>query len=231
MSEQVSCNILIVEDDDRMRELLNDYLERENYRVIEAADGRQALKVFDQARPDLVILDLMLPGLNGWEVCSSIRHSSQVPIIMLTARSEDDDKLKGFDLGADDYITKPCSPGVLVAHVKALLKRTGAKLPDYKEYIHIDQLIINRLTHEVTSNGQIIYLSPREYDLLVHLILNRDRVISREELLEKLWGYSYYGNLRTVDTHINRLRDKLGVNSYLVTTIRGHGYTINPRSK
>lgn len=223
--------ILVVEDDDRMRELLNDYLERENYNVVEAIDGIAALKVFDKAQPDLVILDLMLPGLNGWEVCSSIRRSSDVPIIMLTARAEDEDKLRGFDLGADDYVTKPCSPKVIVAHVKALLKRSSSHSSDYQEYIKIDQLVINRLTHEVTSNGEMLYLSPREYDLLVYLVLHRGKVLSREELLEKLWGYSYYGNLRTVDTHINRLREKLGTHAYLVTTIRGHGYTINPHGK
>lgn len=223
--------ILVVEDDERMRELLNDYLERENYRVVEAADGEQALRIFDTAKPDLVILDLMLPLLNGWEVCSSIRRSSEVPIIMLTARAEDEDKLRGFDLGADDYVTKPCSPKVLVAHVKALLKRTGTNATDYQEYIHVDKLVINRLTHEVSSNGKLLYLSPREYDLLVHLLVNWGKVLSREELLEKLWGYSYYGNLRTVDTHINRLREKLGSHAYLVTTIRGQGYTITPRDK
>lgn len=223
--------IMVVEDDERMRELLNDYLERENYRVVEAADGEQALKIFDVVHPDLVILDLMLPLLNGWEVCASIRRSSEIPIIMLTARAEDEDKLRGFEIGADDYVTKPCSPKVLVAHVKALLKRTGTNPTDYQEYIHIDKLVINRLTHEVASGDQTIYLSPREYDLLVHLVVNRGKVLSREELLEKLWGYSYYGNLRTVDTHINRLREKLGSDAYLVTTIRGHGYTITPRNK
>lgn len=215
--------ILIIEDEERMRKLLKDYFKRSGFSVLEAEDGVKGLKVFKENSVDLVILDIMIPYLDGWTVCKSIRQNSKVPIIMLTAKSEEEDKLFGYELGADDYVTKPFSPKVLVAKVKALLKRSGLeeKETNIKNY---NGLYINKLSNEVKIEGEIINLSPKEYDLLIFFVNNIDIVLSRDTILDKVWGFDYDGGLRTVDTHVKRLREKLKEKSNYIVTVRGKGY-------
>ncbi|KGN01661.1 transcriptional regulator [Clostridium novyi A str. 4570] len=215
--------ILIIEDEERMRKLLKDYFKRSGFSVLEAEDGVKGLKVFKENTVDLVILDIMIPCLDGWTVCKSIRQNSKVPIIMLTAKSEEEDKLLGYELGADDYVTKPFSPKVLVAKVKALLKRSGAEENEtnIKNY---NGLYINKLSNEVKIQGEIINLSPKEYDLLMFFVNNIDIVLSRDTILDKVWGFDYDGGLRTVDTHVKRLREKLKEKSNYIVTVRGKGY-------
>lgn len=213
--------ILIVEDEQRMRKLISDYFIREGFKVLEAENGEIALETFKNQNVSLMILDIMIPLIDGFEVCKEIRSHSDVPIIMLTAKSEESDKLMGFGLGADDYVTKPFSPKVLVAKAKALLKRVEG---DVDEIIEIDGIKINQPSHEVSVNNEIINLSPKEYDLLLFFVKNRGIVLSREKLLDNLWGYSYEGDLRTVDTHIKRLREKLNDKASLIATVRGSGY-------
>lgn len=218
----MSESILIVEDEDRMRELIKAYLRREGYSVLEAADGKEALEMFDRNSISLVILDIMLPLLDGWTVCTNIREKSEVPIIMLTAKSEEDDKLLGYELGADDYVTKPCSPKVLTAKVKVLLKRIQ---PNEKSKVqNFDGLKIDAISHEVTIEDKEIYLSPKEYDLLIYFSNNKGITLTRDKILDNVWGEDYYGDLRTVDTHVKRLREKLQDKAYLVATVRGSGY-------
>lgn len=218
----LSESILIVEDEDRMRELIKAYLRREGYSVLEAADGKEALEMFDRNSISLVILDIMLPLLDGWTVCTNIREKSEVPIIMLTAKSEEDDKLLGYELGADDYVTKPCSPKVLTAKVKVLLKRIQ---PNEKSKVqNFDGLKIDAISHEVTIEDKEIYLSPKEYDLLIYFSNNKGITLTRDKILDNVWGEDYYGDLRTVDTHVKRLREKLQDKAYLVATVRGSGY-------
>ena len=215
--------ILIIEDEERMRKLLKDYFKRSGFSVLEAEDGVKGLKVFKENTVDLVILDIMIPCLDGWTVCKSIRQNSKVPIIMLTAKSEEEDKLLGYELGADDYVTKPFSPKVLVAKVKALLKRSGVEENEtnIKNY---NGLYINKLSNEVKIKGEIINLSPKEYDLLMFFVNNIDIVLSRDTILDKVWGFDYDGGLRTVDTHVKRLREKLKEKSNYIVTVRGKGY-------
>lgn len=217
--------ILLVEDDSKIREIIKDYLEMEGFFILEANNGENVLTLIREKQPDLIILDIMLPHTDGWTICRHIRSFSNIPIIMLTARSHEEDRLLGFELGADDYVTKPFSPRELVARVKALLKRVQEK-PSYSAsgILEIGPIKIDRLSHQVFVNNEEIYLSPREYDLLLYFISNADIVLSREQILQGVWGYSYYGNVRTVDTHINRLRDKLGSAADLIQTIRGFGY-------
>ncbi|ABK60883.1 MULTISPECIES: response regulator transcription factor [Clostridium] len=215
--------ILIIEDEERMRKLLKDYFKRSGFSVLEAEDGVKGLKVFKENSVDLVILDIMIPCLDGWTVCKSIRQNSKVPIIMLTAKSEEEDKLLGYELGCDDYVTKPFSPKVLVAKVKALLKRSGIeeKETNIKNY---NGLYINKLSNEVKIHGEIVNLSPKEYDLLIFFVNNIDIVLSRDTILDKVWGFDYDGGLRTVDTHVKRLREKLKEKSNYIVTVRGKGY-------
>lgn len=205
----MSAKILLVDDDEKIREILRAYLQRDGYGVEEVADGEEALTAFDHTRPDLVILDLMLPGLDGWEVCKRIRAKSRVPIIMLTARGEEFDKVLGLELGADDYVSKPFSPRELTARVKAVLRRTDAG-PSPEETLRFPDLEIDRASRRAFYNGKEVFLTPKEFDLLWFLASNPGRVFSREQLLEKVWGYDYFGDTRTVDTHIKRLREKLG---------------------
>lgn len=214
--------ILIVEDEYRMRHLLNDYFKKEGFSIVEAEDGEDALSKFNE-KIDLIVLDIMLPNLDGWTVCKTIRKSSRVPIIMLTAKSEEDDKLYGYELGADDYMTKPFSPKVLVAKVKALLKRVDGIDGD-DSIIEIGDLKISQDAHEVTNNGEYLNLSPKEFDLLIYLVKNKGIALSREKILDNIWGYDYFGDPRTVDTHIKRLREKLGDNDKYIGTVRGSGY-------
>lgn len=223
----MSKTVLIVEDESRMRHLISSYLKKENINVLEAENGLQALDVFKREKIDLVILDIMMPFMDGYEVCRNLRTHSEVLIIMLTAKSEEDDKLLGYGLGADDYVTKPFSPKVLTAKVKALLKRADIVENKTTEGItKIDTLEINELSHNVTLNNEKLDLSPKEYDLLLYLAKNHGIVLSRDKLLTNVWGYDFDGDLRTVDTHVKRVRQKLGEKADLITTVRGSGYKL-----
>lgn len=216
--------VLMVDDEERMRLLMEAYLKREGLQVILAENGKRALEKFKENQVDLVVLDIMMPLMDGWTVCRELRKISNVPIIMLTARGEDEDQLLGFQLGTDSYVTKPVSPKILVAKIKALLRRTYYdEINQTKDNIY-DGLFINEEGHEVKIDGENIYLSPKEFEFLCYLIKNKDIVLSREKILDAIWGVDYYGDLRTVDTHVKRLREKLGVKSYLITTVRGVGY-------
>lgn len=217
--------VLIVDDELKIRILLKDFLEREGFKVVEACDGKNALETFQSMSDsiDLVLLDIMLPQYDGWTVCREIRKISDVPIIMLTARSEDFDEVHGFDVGADDYVTKPVKPSALVARINAMFRRLE-KTKSYAKVLSFDGLEIDDSSHIVTLNGKEVVLSPKEYTLLLILVENRGKVISREQLLNQVWGYDYFGGLRTVDTHINRLRIKLGDKGSVIGTIRGFGY-------
>lgn len=215
-------NILIADDEPRIRKLVGDFLRKEGYSVIEAADGREALEKVSKVQPiDLVILDIMMPQYDGWMVCREIRKKSKVPIIMLTARSQESDELLGFELGADEYVTKPFSVNILVARVNALFRR----LEGIKNTTHNFGLLeIDSEGRYVYIDGEPINLSPKEYELLIYMSENRGKAMSREQILNSVWGYDYFGELRTVDTHIKRLRDKLGKECQLIQTVRGLGY-------
>lgn len=224
MRGETMTKVLVVDDEQLIRRLVCDFLRKEGYSCIEASDGQEALEQFTN-NPDtaLVLLDVMMPQLDGWEVCRQLRRLSQVPIIMLTARGEEYDELQGFRLGADDYITKPFSPSVLVARVRAMLKR--ASETSQADCLQAGSLLVNAASHQVTLDGKVLDLSPKEYDLLCYLMTNRGKLLSREQLLDQVWGYDYLGGPRTVDTHVGRLRLKLGpwVETY-IHTIRGYGY-------
>lgn len=216
--------ILLVEDELRMRMIVRDYLENEGYEVIEAKDGMEALNAFHNNEVDLILLDLMIPFLDGFGVCREIRTKSDIPIIIITAKEEDDDKIRGFDLGADEYVTKPFSPKVLVARVKSLLKRVEGNIGGKDSILRAGIIEINKMSYEVTVDNQIIILSPKEYDLLLFLIKNKNKVMTRELILDNVWGYDYFGDLRTVDTHIKKLRNKLSEGSKYIKTIIRAGY-------
>jgi DNA-binding response OmpR family regulator len=216
--------ILVVEDESRMRKLICDYLKIENFKVIEATNGSEALFEFTNKKIDLIILDVMMPNLDGFAVCKTIRKNSDVPIIFLTAKGEEEDKLTGFELGADEYVTKPFSPKVLVARSKALLKRVEGTIGKSDNIFDAQGLKVNLLSRQVYVDNKEIGLSHTEYDLLAYLIKNKGIVLSRNALLDNVWGYSYDGDLRTVDTHIKRLREKLNDKSKLICTVRGTGY-------
>lgn len=215
-------HILVADDEARMRKLISDFLKKEGYSVMEAEDGKKALEIFhDHENISLVILDVMMPGLDGWSVCREIRKSSRIPIIMLTARAEESDELFGFDLGADEYVTKPFSPLILVARVQALLRRTSNKEILVR---NINGLEIDRNRRVVSIDNERIELSPKEFELLLYLIENENLAVSREQILNAVWNYDYYGDARTVDTHIKRLRYKLGPKGDFIQTVRGLGY-------
>ena len=216
--------VLLVEDEARMRILLSDYFKREGYIFLEASNGLEALKIFKATTVDIIILDIMMPFMDGWDVCKNIRKTSQVPIILLTAKAEEDDKLLGYELGADDYVTKPFSPKVLIAKVKALLKRSEPQVDQNESLIEYQGLVIDELSHDVRVDGTSIVLTPKEYDLLLFLIINKGIALSRDKILDSVWGIDYYGDARTVDTNIKRLREKLGEKADMITTIRGSGY-------
>jgi two-component system response regulator ResD len=214
--------ILVVDDEPLIRKLVTDFLKKEGYSTIEAEDGRKAMDLFSEEEDiDLIILDVMLPEYDGFTVCREIRKKSRVPIIMLTARGEEFDEIFGLDLGADEYISKPFSPNILIARVNAVLRRTVKVEAQLKEF---DGLTIDQNARQVIIEGLIIELSPKEYELLIYLAENYGRALSREQILDKVWGYDYYGDLRTVDTHINRLRIKLDFKSDYIHTVRGYGY-------
>ena len=219
--------IIVADDEALIRKLVSDFLQKNGYEVIEAEDGDKTLELFKQYRDsiDLIILDIMMPGLNGWDVCKKIRESSTVPVIMLTARSEEFDELTGYEAGIDDYVTKPFSPSVLVKRVEAILRRaTGAKLGNEKQF---SELIFNDDAHEVRLYGEEIELTLKEYNILKKFLDAPGRVFSREQLLDSIWGYDFSGDIRTVDSHVARLRTKLGSwgNKHL-KTVYGIGYKI-----
>lgn len=215
-------NILIIEDETRIRFLLRDYFLKEGFSIIEAADGDEGINYFINSKIDLVILDIMMPKVDGITVLETIRQVSSVPVILLTAKGQEEDKLFGYEMGADDYMTKPFSPKVLIAKVKALLKRTSEEtFSSLNEY---DGLTINKLSHEVKINDEIINLSPKEFELLSYLADNEGIALSRDTILDNVWGLDYYGDLRTVDTNIKRLREKLGEKASYIITVRGSGY-------
>ncbi|MCU6714461.1 DNA-binding response regulator [Megasphaera sp. ASD88] len=213
--------ILIADDEQLMRQLVVDFLQPEGYELIEAADGKEALELYQKEHPDLVLLDVMMPGYDGWTVCREIRRESAVPIMMLTAKGEEIDQLFAYDLGVDEYITKPFSPKILVAKIKALLRRVQKEQEVQKIE---DGVSIDQEARQVVLDGKNIDLSPTEYKLLTYLVSNAGKALSRRQILNKVWNYDYYGDLRTVDTHINRLRIKLGDKGKYIQTVRGYGY-------
>ena len=214
--------ILVVDDEDRMRKLVRDYLSREGYSILEARDGEEALKVFfDNKDIALVILDVMMPKLDGWEVLKEIRQYTDVPVVMLTAKSEEKDELQGFKLGVDEYISKPFSPKVMVARVTALLKRNRAVSDDTLE---AGGIVIDKQAHTVTIDGQLIDLSFKEFELLQYFVENQGIALSREKILNNVWNYDYFGDARTIDTHVKKLRSKMGDKENYIHTVWGIGY-------
>ncbi|WP_315082157.1 response regulator transcription factor [uncultured Clostridium sp.] len=215
-------SVLIVEDELKIRFLIRDYLLKDGFNIFEASDGEEGLFQFSKEKIDLIILDIMMPKMNGLEMLEKLREVSNVPVIFLTAKGEEEDKLEGYEFGADDYMTKPFSPKVLVAKVKALLKRTREDLDSSIQ--NFNGLSVNQLSHEVKVNDNIILLSPKEYELLIYLINNEGIALSRDNILDNVWGIDYYGDIRTVDTNIKRLREKLLDKSSYIITVRGSGY-------
>lgn len=214
--------ILVVDDESRIRKLIKDYLRRNGYEVIEAEDGEEALSLFYKTKEvSLIVLDVMMPRLDGWEVLKEIRESSKVPVIMLTAKSEEEDELNGYSLGADEYVSKPFSPKVLVARIEAVLRRSAG---EEAEIIEHDGIRIDENAHEVTVDGNPVELSVREYDLLKYFMKNPGIALSREKILNSVWDYDYYGDARTIDTHVKKLRSKLLDKGDLIKTIWGVGY-------
>ncbi|MBQ9903091.1 MAG: response regulator transcription factor [Clostridia bacterium] len=223
-STSVPIRILVADDEDRIRKLVGDFLSRKGYQIIEAADGGEALNICNQEPvPDLVILDVMMPVLDGWTVLSQIRNRSNVPVILLTAKSTESDQLGGFRLGADDYITKPFSPSLLVARVEALLRR-GGKIAESRRVC--GDVSVDDMAHVAYVGNQAIDLTPKEYNLLLYFLENKGIALSREKILNGVWNYDYFGDLRTVDTHVKQLRSKLGESGNMIVTVRGVGYRL-----
>lgn len=217
--------ILVVDDEVRIRKLVSDFLRKSGYQVIEAADGSTALDIyFEQQDIALVILDVMMPKVDGWQVCKELRAYSKVPIIMLTAKSEERDELLGFELGVDEYITKPFSPKILVARVEAILRRTTQT--ESAPMLTAGGIVIDQSAHSVTIDGNLIDLSYKEFELLTFLIENKGIALSREKILNHVWNYDYYGDARTIDTHVKKLRSKLGDKGDMIKTIWGLGYKL-----
>lgn len=217
-------NLLLIEDERRMREIMVDYFAKENYHIFEAANGREALEMFGENSIHLVILDIMIPEIDGWAVCKRIRKESDIPIIMLTARADEDDKLMGYELGADDYITKPFSPKVLVAKCKTLLKRVEGNIGKEDNTLICAGIEVNRSSRTVKIEDELLELTPKEFDLLVYMIENKEMVLTRESIINHIWGYDYFGDLRTIDTHIKKLRSKLKDKAKHINTINRIGY-------
>ncbi len=214
--------VMIVDDEARMRKLVRDFLEKNQYQVVEASDGEEAVdKFFANKDLALIILDVMMPKMDGWQVCREIRQYSKIPIIMLTARGDERDELTGYNLGVDDYISKPFSPKILVARVGAILRRSGAAKEDR---IEAGGIVINQAAHQVTIDGKSIDLSFKEFELLTYFVENKGIALSREKILNAVWNYDYYGDARTIDTHVKKLRSKLGEKGALIKTIWGMGY-------
>lgn len=226
-------NILIVDDEERIRRLLKMYLEKENYTIDEAEDGEQALEKALSTDYDLVLLDIMMPGKNGIEVCQEIREKKETPIIMLTAKGEEVNRVQGFEVGTDDYIVKPFSPREVILRVKALLRRSQQTKslqnePESQDVLVFPHLTIDNNAHRVKANGETVGLTPKEYELLYYLAKTPDKVFDREQLLKEVWQYEFFGDLRTVDTHVKRLREKLNKVSSdaakMIVTVWGVGY-------
>lgn len=215
--------ILVVDDEIRMRKLIKDFLAAKGYSILEAEDGEKALEVFEENKNNitLILLDVMMPKLDGWSVLRQIRQESKVPIIMLTARGEEQDELFGFELGVDEYIAKPFSPKILVARVEAILKRTNQDPKEIKEYGGIE---IDKEGRTIKVDGKLIELSLREYELLTYLVENENIALSRDKILNNVWNYDYYGDSRTIDSHIKKIRHKLGKKGKYIKTMRGVGY-------
>lgn len=217
---------LIVEDEEKMRGIIVDYFKASGFLIFEACNGREALDILENERINIVILDIMIPEVDGWAVCRRTRKISDIPIILLTARSDEEDKLMGYEIGADDYITKPFSPKVLIAKTKNLLKRVEGVLGDSsrKKCIDIIGISISKESRTVKIDDERVDLTPKEYDLLIYMIENERRVLSRDEIINNIWGYEYIGDLRVVDNHVKKLRKKLGYRSKYIKTIIKVGY-------
>ncbi|MBE6760195.1 MAG: response regulator transcription factor [Ruminococcaceae bacterium] len=222
-----SISILVADDEDRIRKLIADFLIREGFEVLEAADGAQTLSMCSGSRkPDLIVLDVMMPLMDGFTVLAELRKTSDIPVILLTAKSSETDQLSGFRLGADDYVTKPFSPSLLVARVQALLRRRGM-LGSHSA--QCGNVRIDELAHVAYVNDTALELTPKEYDLLLYFIENKGVALSREKILNGVWNYDYFGDLRTVDTHVKQLRSKLGESGDMIVTVRGVGYRLEVR--
>ena len=218
-----SLKILVVDDESRMRKLVKDFLTKKGFTVIEAGDGEEAVdKFFEVKDIALIILDVMMPKMDGWQVCREIRQYSKVPIIMLTAKSDEKDELQGFDLGVDEYITKPFSPKILVARVEAILRRSNVLAAD--DTMEAGGIELNKATHEVLIDGKSVELSYKEFELLAYFMSNQGVALSRERILNNVWNYDYFGDARTIDTHVKKLRSKLGAKGEYIKTIWGMGY-------
>ncbi len=216
--------ILVVDDEARMRKLVRDFLQKKDYAVIEAENGEEAVDLFCSNNDiDLIILDIMMPRMDGWQVCREIRKLSNIPIVMLTAKSEEKDELLGFELGVDEYITKPFSPKVLTARVEAILRRVSG---DDQEVLRADGIEVDRVAHIVKVDGEIIDLSFKEFELLTYFLENKGVALSREKILNNVWNYDYYGDARTIDTHVKKLRSRLGERGNVIKTIWGIGYKL-----
>ena len=215
--------ILIVDDESRIRKLLKDFLAKDGYKILEAEDGEKALKIYEEnnKKIGLILLDVMMPKLDGWSVLRQIRQESKVPVIMLTARGEEQDELFGFELGVDEYVSKPFSPKLLVARIKAILSRTQSDKNEVKDHAGIK---IDADARKVTVDGKLVELSLREYELLKYLLDNENVALSRDKILNNVWNYDYYGDSRTIDSHIKKIRHKLGKKGKYINTMRGVGY-------
>ena len=215
--------ILVVDDESRMRKLVRDFLVKQNFDVLEAGDGEEAVDIFFKGKDiALIILDVMMPKMDGWQVCREIRKYSKVPIIMLTAKGDERDELQGFDLGVDEYITKPFSPKILVARVEAILRRSNLLTND--DVISAGGIELDKAAHQVKIDGQEIELSYKEFELLAYFLENQGIALSREKILNNVWNYDYFGDARTIDTHVKKLRSKLGEKGEMIKTIWGMGY-------
>ena len=218
-----SLKILVVDDESRMRKLVKDFLTKKGFTVIEAGDGEEAVDKFCEVKDiALIILDVMMPKMDGWQVCREIRQYSKVPIIMLTAKSDEKDELQGFDLGVDEYITKPFSPKILVARVEAILRRSNVLAAD--DTMEAGGIELNKAAHEVLIDGKSVELSYKEFELLAYFMSNQGVALSRERILNNVWNYDYFGDARTIDTHVKKLRNKLGAKGEYIKTIWGMGY-------
>ncbi|WP_405322128.1 response regulator transcription factor [Frisingicoccus sp.] len=218
-----NCKILVIDDESRMRKLVRDFLTKNGYEVLEASNGEEAMEVFyEEKNIDLLILDVMMPKMDGWEVCREIRKTSKVPIIMLTAKADERDELLGFELGVDEYITKPFSPKILVARVEAILRRINVNNDD--GVIEVGDIVMDKNAHEVSVGGKQIELSYKEFELLAYFIDNQGIALSRERILNNVWNYDYFGDARTIDTHVKKLRSKMGEQGKYIKTIWGMGY-------
>ena len=218
-----NCKILVIDDESRMRKLVRDFLTKKEYEVLEASNGEEAMEIFYEDKDiDLLILDVMMPKMDGWEVCREVRKTSRVPIIMLTAKADERDELLGFELGVDEYVTKPFSPKILVARVEAILRRSSVNTDD--GIIKVGDITMNKNAHEVFVGDKPIELSFKEFELLAYFIENQGIALSRERILNNVWNYDYFGDARTIDTHVKKLRNTRGERGEYIKTIWGMGY-------